>query len=101
MEYGRIEVKAMFNISGEFTRSEVDTLADAMISAGMAVKPVIVIETWIDGEMKFDVIGNQLTARAAQQANELYPREWEMVQAFIINPKDTVNVSAVLKQLEM
>ena len=30
MEYGRIEVKAMFNISGEFSRSEVDTMADAM-----------------------------------------------------------------------
>lgn len=93
MQFGRVDVKSLVNVQNTFTRSEIDKIADALITLGTAIKPVIVAKGgWNDeiGNFEYEVLENHLVAVAAQQANLLKPRDWETVAAFIVEKGDSL-----------
>lgn len=103
MEYGRVAVKALVNVDRQLvSRSDVETMANAIMTLGMAIRPVIVCKRgWNEeiGAFTYEVIDNHLTAAAAQLANQCSPVKHEMIDAFIVGKGD--NINAIYTQLQM
>ena len=78
----------------EFKETDLDEIADLILECGGILKPLILK---VAGVENYTVVDGHLEYYAAVRAKEKAPREGEMVNAFIITPK---NEQIVVKQLE-
>ena len=88
-----LNVDSLTHVQNGFPRGEVDRMADAMITLGCNLQPVIVAKggySEAKGDFEYEVLGNHLVAAAAQQARLLKPREWEMVHCYIVEKTDSI-----------
>ena len=77
----------------EFDKTKVKELADSILESDGLLKPLVLKAT---GPESFEVIDGYLEYWAAVRAREKDPRKGEMVNAFVISPKDE---EIVVKQL--
>ena len=102
MQFGRVMVNSLVGYDDSFSRSDIDTMADAMWSAGQNSVPVIVTKGRYNeelGDFEYVALNNSLIVMAARQNREQDPRTWEYINCFIINGAD--NVNAILRQFEL
>ena len=78
----------------EFKETDLDEIADLILKSGGILKPLIL--KMVDAE-SYKVVDGHLEYYAAVRAKEKDPREGEMVNAFIIAPK---NEQIVAKQVQ-
>ncbi len=78
----------------KFVEAELDNLADIILETGGIIKPLVVK---MAGAENYTLIDGHLEYYAAVRAREKDPRKGEMVNAFIISPK---NEQIVKKQAE-
>lgn len=86
-EFGRVEVKSIKAAESRtnFSETQLDQLADLILKGEGVLRPVIVKQ--IDYE-NYTLIDGVLTYYAAVRAREKDSRRGEMVNAFIIKPKE-------------
>ena len=86
-EFGRVEVKSIKAAEprANFSEAQLDQLADLILKGEGVLRPVIVKQ--IDYE-NYTLIDGALTYYAAVRAREKDSRRGEMVNAFIIKPKE-------------
>ncbi|MEI7590870.1 MAG: ParB N-terminal domain-containing protein, partial [Deltaproteobacteria bacterium] len=77
----------------EFDKTKVNELADSILESDGLLKPLVLKAT---GPESFEVIDGYLEYWAAVRAREKDPRKGEMVNAFVISPKDE---EMIVKQL--
>lgn len=77
-----------------FAEAELENLADMILESGGIIRPLILKAT---GAENYTVIDGHLEYYAAVRAREKDPRKGEMVNAFVISPK---NEDIVSKQAE-
>ena len=78
----------------EFKETDLDEIADLILECGGILKPLILK---VAGAESYKVVDGHLEYYAAVRAKEKAPREGEMVNAFIITPK---NEQIVAKQVQ-
>lgn len=78
----------------EFRETDLDEIADLILECGGILKPLILK---MAGAESYKVVDGHLEYYAAVRAKEKAPREGEMVNAFIITPK---NEQIVAKQVQ-
>lgn len=76
-----------------FSESEIEEIADLFLSSGILVKPIIVKETSPDN---FMVVYGHKEYYGSVRAREKNQRKAEMVNAFVVDRKDSEEVQAAL-----
>ncbi|AFZ28742.1 ParB domain protein nuclease [Gloeocapsa sp. PCC 7428] len=96
ISFSLVDVKNIIseNPRSDFSEDTLDYLAEIILKTGGLIKPLVVKET---GEDTYLVIDGHLEYYAAVKAREKDPRKGEMVNAFVISPKDE---KLVLQQAE-
>lgn len=81
----------------KFDAATIETLADAILAGGGLVRPLILK---LSGIEEYTVISGDLEYYAAVRAREKDPRQAEMVNAFVVNPKTEAMIIQQLTQLD-
>jgi signal recognition particle GTPase len=86
-EYYLIDVKSITSTAprSQFRVDELESLAQSILEAGGLLSPLLLKQT---GAEKYEVLAGDREYYAALRAKELNPRQGEMVNAFVIPPKE-------------
>ncbi len=90
-EFSRVDVKEIKSDipRSNFAESDIDRLADLILSCGGVLRPLIVKQVDIDN---FVLIDGFLEYYGAVRAREKDPRRGELVNAFVVSPKDDLDI---------
>lgn len=89
-EFARLDIKEIKASipRANFTEAKIEQAADLILASGGVVRPLVVKQTDIDS---YELIDGALEYFAAVRAREKDPRRGELVNAFVVSPKqDTV-----------
>lgn len=91
-EFARVDVKCITSDVSRSTLSEqdIEKLADSILKNNSLLRPLILKQTGIEN---FVVLDGHLEFYAAVRAREKNPRQAEMVNSFVIAPKDESTVN--------
>jgi hypothetical protein len=91
-EFARVDVKCITSDVSRSTLSEqdIEKLADSILKNDSLLRPLILKQTGIEN---FVVLDGHLEFYAAVRAREKNPRQAEMVNSFVIAPKDESTVN--------
>ena len=86
-EFAKVDLKEInSDVSrSSFSEQEIEQLADSILKNDSLLRPLIVKQTGIES---FIVLDGHLEFYAAVRAREKNPRQAEMVNSFVISPKD-------------
>lgn len=87
-EYYMVDVKSITSKAArsQFDVKELEQLAKSIVSAGGLLSPLLLEQK---GAESYEVIAGDFEYYAAVRAQELFPREAEMVNAFVVSRKAT------------
>ena len=85
-EYYLVDVKSITSTTprSNFKVDQLETLAQSILATGALLSPLLLKQT---GAETYEVLAGDLEYYAAVRAKELDPRKGEMVNAFVIPPK--------------
>ena len=91
-EFATVDVKCITSdvSRSSFSEQEIDQLADSILKNDSLLRPLILKQTGIES---FIVLDGHLEFYAAVRAREKNPRQAEMVNSFVISPKDESTVN--------
>ncbi|MGL4502639.1 MAG: hypothetical protein ACRCU2_26490, partial [Planktothrix sp.] len=97
ISFSLVDVKSINSTVSRSTLSEtvLDSLSDLILECEGLLKPVVLKRT---GPESYTVVDGHLEYYAAVRAKEKNPRKGEMVNAFVISPK---NEEIIIKQTEL
>jgi hypothetical protein len=86
-EYYLVDVKSIKSDTprSQFNVDELDKLAQSILESGGLLAPLLLKQT---GPESYEVLAGDLEYYAAVRAKEIDPRKGEMVNAFVISPKE-------------
>ena len=95
MNFSLVDVKSITSNEprSNFSEADLENLADIIIETGGIIRPLIVKMTGVES---YTVVDGHFEYYAAVRAREKNPRQGEMVNAFVIAPK---NEDKILKQI--
>lgn len=95
--FAKVDVKEIkSNVQrSTFSETEIEQLADLILESGGVLRPLVLKQTDVDS---YTVIDGHLEYYASVRAREKNPRQGEMVNAFVISPK---NESVIHKQIQV
>jgi len=91
-EFASVDVKCIISdvSRSTFSEQEIEQLADSILKNDSLLRPLILKQTGIEN---FVVLDGHLEFYAAVRAREKNPRQAEMVNSFVIPPKDESTVN--------
>ena len=94
-EYYLVDVKSITSTipRSQFREDDLDKLAQSILASGGLLSPILLKQTGLEN---YEVLAGDLEYYAAVKAKEINPRAAEMVNAFIISPKQQ---EAAMKQV--
>ena len=97
-EYYRVDVKSITSDvpRSEFSVDDLERLAQGILASGGLLTPLVLKQT---GPEKYEVLTGDLEYYAALRAKELNPRQGEMVNAFVVSPKQQEAAVAQVAEL--
>lgn len=97
-EFARLDVKEIKASvpRANFTEAKIEQAADLILASGGVVRPLVVKQTDIDS---YELIDGALEYFAAVRAREKDPRRGELVNAFIVSPKQDATIREQLAVL--
>jgi len=92
-EYYLVDVKSITsNVPrSQFKVDDLERIAQSILAAGGLVSPVLLKQT---GAETYEVLAGDLAYYAALRAKEIAPRQGEMVNAFVVSPKQQATAIA-------
>ena len=79
-----------------FTEAQIEQVADLILAGGGVIRPLVVKQTGIDS---YELIDGALEYFAAVRAREKDPRRGELVNAFVVSPKQDTAIREQLTAL--
>ena len=97
-EFARLDIKEIKASvpRANFTEAKIEQAADLILASGGVVRPLVVKQTDIDS---YELIDGALEYFAAVRAREKDPRRGELVNAFIVSPKQDATIREQLAVL--
>lgn len=97
-EFARLDIKEIKASSprANFTEAKIEQAADLILASGGVVRPLVVKQTDIDS---YELIDGALEYFAAVRAREKDPRRGELVNAFVVSPKQDATIREQLAVL--
>ncbi len=98
MEFARVDVKEIKSYvpRSKFSEGDIERLADLILQCGGIFRPLIVKQVDID---HFILLDGFLEYYSAVRAREKEPRQGELVNTFVVPPKDDIEI--VQQQIEI
>lgn len=97
-EFARLDIKEIKASvpRANFTEAKIEQAADLILASGGVVRPLVVKQTDIDS---YELIDGALEYFAAVRAREKDPRRGELVNAFVVSPKQDATIREQLAVL--
>jgi len=99
VDFALVDVKSITShvSRSTFAEDKIDQLADLILESGGMYRPLILKQTGIE---RFDVLDGHLEYYAAVRAREKDPRRGEMVNAFVVSPKQEELIQQQLRLID-